>query len=360
MKRLLFLILAFGALLIPQPAHAGILPGCDRTIYAVPAGGYLKSKIDTSDDRENPVPYYDHIITPELYAASPLSYEMEGTASEDVGNFQVGINRPCGLNDFVQLFVNLANWGFSILAITAVFFFIWGGFTWLIAGGRQEYIETGKRTVEGTFVGVIIVLTAWILVNFYITGLVGESSATFIGKEVPFPLGGTTCAEEFTNNDASGGRTSACTTGDLIFGCTDDSGAGSVQQVQTALNKRCNQLCGPANGCYGNQTAHCVRMFQAANGIPVTGEVDPTTWAAIQDPSANDCLPLEYPNPIGIPDYDNVFPYNATPYAFGSCISQKSPERYSCIPAHGPFDCPPDSGTLQADYAYSPSPCVFF
>lgn len=373
MKRSAFiLLLLILGLSLPGAASAEVLPGCDRTIYIVTQGGWVRQIAPErgnqyAEDFIGPIPAFinEHVITPDLYFQDPTLYNPATSAEDALENVQVGINRACGFNDFVQLFINIINWGFSILAVVSVFFIMWGGFTLLISGGRSELIEAGKKTVQGTIVGIIVVLTAYIIVNFYMFGLVGDTRATFLGTTVPNPLGGTTCRQEFKEHNVIPEN---CSAGNLSFGCTDATNTGSVRNVQELLNKKCNGICGPANGCFGNQTAHCVRMFQAANAMEPTGTIDGVTAAAITNPALTNCFTkrritengqtreakLTYQNPIGFPDFENVFPSAAVPSAFGSCTALTWP----CIPAHGPFECPDDVvGGIRVTYEYSPTAC---
>lgn len=383
MKRLL---LIFGILVLsaalPRVAHAQIVPSCDKTVYVVTQGGWL---LDVDPKRPD-----EHVITPELYNQNPAFFSPGASAGESA-NISVTTTPACGFNDFVQLFVNIINWAFSFLVIISSFFFIWGGFTLLIAGGRSEFIEGGKKTIQGTIVGILIVLTAYIIVNFYVQGLIGDSTATFLGKEVPNPLAGESCQKTFKDNTAMAGRGSqnSCRRGNLIFGCTDTTKNGSVHEIQRLLNKKCGGICGDENGCYGNQTAHCVRMFQLANldrdtGVPLvpTGEVDAGTWASIQDPDRTDCfttrkiiepgedgveriVKMDYPNPVGIADFQNAFPITelTKDKAFGSCAA---PGGFACLPAHAQIDCPSGvvkdfviGSSVDVSFDYVPMSCAW-
>lgn len=92
----------------------------------------------------------------------------------------------CGLDDFVELFSNAYGWGLSILGALALFFFVYGGFVWLIAAGNQERIERGKKILGNTLIGVIIGLTSWMIVNVVIAFLVTPPGQTvdFTGTKV--------------------------------------------------------------------------------------------------------------------------------------------------------------------------------
>ena len=56
-----------------------------------------------------------------------------------------------------------------------------------------------------------------------------------------------------------------------------------VKDVQRALNAR-GFATGKADGVYGLQTAHAVRMFQESQGLVADGEVGPATFKALKIP----------------------------------------------------------------------------
>lgn len=71
----------------------------------------------------------------------------------------------CGLNDIVNVFINAADYLFGILGALALLFFIYGGITWLTAGGSPERIDKGRRILIGAVVGIAICLGAWLAVD---------------------------------------------------------------------------------------------------------------------------------------------------------------------------------------------------
>jgi len=91
--------------------------------------------------------------------------------------------RSCGLNDFVQLFVNLAKWGWWVLPALALLMFVWGGFLLLSSGGNQERIQQGKKMLVSVLVGgLIIILLAWVIVSLVVYMLKGEADNLIFGK----------------------------------------------------------------------------------------------------------------------------------------------------------------------------------
>jgi peptidoglycan hydrolase-like protein with peptidoglycan-binding domain len=54
-----------------------------------------------------------------------------------------------------------------------------------------------------------------------------------------------------------------------------------VLDVQRRLLAQGYTQLGAADGFFGDQTREAVRAFQQAGGLPVSGEVDCATWAAL-------------------------------------------------------------------------------
>lgn len=246
-------------------------------------------------------------------------------------------SQACQLTDFINLFVYLTKWGFSILAILAVLMMIYGGFQFVTAGGRSSKVDEGKRVINGTIIGTIVALTAYIIINSTVTAISGTSIvsknpfgviATVFGSNRPeYTVNGQTIQRVFSGNGSlgtggSGGgendiprcrlttstwdrvqittvipdptfttaNGAPCYAINLSTYCADSGtkDRGPVTQIQEKLNtKGCD--CGTADGCYGSKVARCVQKFQIANLLPATGAVDLTTSALIMNDGGKKC-----------------------------------------------------------------------
>jgi hypothetical protein len=189
------------------------------------------------------------------------------------------------------VFVTIARWGLGLLGIVALGFFIYGGFLMLISSGRSEYVSKGKAILTGTFLGIVVVLTAFVLVNTLGRAL-GSKNTDLAG-------GADSCRKA--------GNSSLCSAVLENF-CHDPvNSAGQVVALQNALNDKCR--CNLAvDGCYGDQTATCVWFFKLANGMTVTDNPKHETAnaaliAAAQNPASVACaegvdsLPPDFPEP---------------------------------------------------------------
>ncbi len=90
----------------------------------------------------------------------------------------------CGLEDFLQLFVNLYSFALhNILAPLAIFFFVVGSVVLLTAAGYSERIELGRNIISQTVAGVIIVLLSWVVIDTSIYLLTGSPDRLVFGKK---------------------------------------------------------------------------------------------------------------------------------------------------------------------------------
>jgi hypothetical protein len=53
--------------------------------------------------------------------------------------------------------------------------FVWGGFSWLTSGGNAEKIKKGSQTMIWAAIGVMLVLSSYIILTTYLDYLTGRS-----------------------------------------------------------------------------------------------------------------------------------------------------------------------------------------
>jgi hypothetical protein len=240
---LLALLLIMG-FTFAMPTNAALLPDCDQTVYNVQSRANLGKG------------YLDYKITPDRFEEKYPATARDGLAVE------ITVNRPCGIDDFIQLFINLANWGLSILAVIATTMFIWGGFTFLTAGGRDEYIKNGKDILIGTSTGVIVVLSAYLLVTFWSFASLGQNYAFAPNSGFSRSIfgQGLSCLSSYTeecNVDQDDLQKN------FHLGCGDKK-TKLVAQIQSQLSKRKCLEPNRSTGCFDSVTRDAVTRFQNA------------------------------------------------------------------------------------------------
>ena len=75
------------------------------------------------------------------------------------------------------LVLNIVSFALGFLGLIAVIMIIYGGITYVTAGGAQEKIESAKKIIMYAIVGIIIVLISFALVNTVIGGATAGTDA---------------------------------------------------------------------------------------------------------------------------------------------------------------------------------------
>lgn len=79
----------------------------------------------------------------------------------------------CGIKEFVILLINIFQLMLGVIGSLALFFFVYGGFMWILSRGNPQMIQRGKDIITGAVIGVTVVMGSWFLINFIIALLTG-------------------------------------------------------------------------------------------------------------------------------------------------------------------------------------------
>lgn len=82
----------------------------------------------------------------------------------------------CGLDELMQVFVNIYEEGIKYVGAVTLLFFVIGGFFLLTSGGSSERIELGKKTLVGATIGLLLVLGSFVLVTFIEQNILGADT----------------------------------------------------------------------------------------------------------------------------------------------------------------------------------------
>ena len=75
-----------------------------------------------------------------------------------------------------MIFQTIVNVSQLILAVTgaaALLMLAYGGTLWIVAAGSQEMIQKGKQAIMAAAIGIVVILGAWLIVNFTILAVTG-------------------------------------------------------------------------------------------------------------------------------------------------------------------------------------------
>ena len=73
-----------------------------------------------------------------------------------------------GNADLKQTVMNIITYVLGLLGLIAVIMILYGGFTWMTAGGNEDKIDTAKQIISAAAVGLVIILIAWAIVTFVV------------------------------------------------------------------------------------------------------------------------------------------------------------------------------------------------
>jgi len=66
---------------------------------------------------------------------------------------------------FERLLDSIASWLLGIGAVVVAIFLIWGGLTYVFAGGNAEKAEAAKTRIVNALIGAAVVFGAWLIIN---------------------------------------------------------------------------------------------------------------------------------------------------------------------------------------------------
>lgn len=61
----------------------------------------------------------------------------------------------------------------TFLGIIAVVVILLGGFKWMTAGGNEDKVSEARKLIISGIIGLVIILSAWAIVNFVLTNIQG-------------------------------------------------------------------------------------------------------------------------------------------------------------------------------------------
>lgn len=82
----------------------------------------------------------------------------------------------CTITDILVVFVNVAELLLGIVGAVALGYFIYGGFTLLISGGRSEQVQKGKDIIRNATIGIAIIFLSGVIVRFTTQALTGGAA----------------------------------------------------------------------------------------------------------------------------------------------------------------------------------------
>lgn len=87
------------------------------------------------------------------------------------------LTMPCwhSLAGMVAVLITVTDFILGIVGALALLMFVWGGFQWLMSAGEEERVKAGTTTLRNALIGLLIVFSSWIGVNFIVSTLTGKT-----------------------------------------------------------------------------------------------------------------------------------------------------------------------------------------
>jgi hypothetical protein len=84
--------------------------------------------------------------------------------------------QPCQACDVVTLENNVVGWLVMMLGIIAAIVIVYAGFKLVTSGGNQHAMEEAKGMINNIIIGYLIVLAAWLMIDYALKALLDEGS----------------------------------------------------------------------------------------------------------------------------------------------------------------------------------------
>ncbi|MDP2790028.1 MAG: pilin [bacterium] len=80
----------------------------------------------------------------------------------------IGGSLGLGNADLKTTVMNIITFVLGLLGLIAVVMMLYGGFTWMTAGGNEDKVDTAKKIISSAAVGLVIILISWAIVTFVV------------------------------------------------------------------------------------------------------------------------------------------------------------------------------------------------
>lgn len=83
-------------------------------------------------------------------------------------------NGICGWCELIQLGQNVIDFLIKISTVLAIAFIIYGGIMMMITSAKPEKLQASRSIIWSAVIGLVIVLTSWVILNTFFHLLTGE------------------------------------------------------------------------------------------------------------------------------------------------------------------------------------------
>ena len=98
-----------------------------------------------------------------------LKVQPSGATAKNPDGTPYNYTQPCTRCHVFKLAENVIDFGLEgVVPPVAAVLFIYAGLMILLAGANQKLFENGKTIFKNTFIGLLIILASWLIVNTFI------------------------------------------------------------------------------------------------------------------------------------------------------------------------------------------------
>jgi len=133
----------------------------------------------------------------------------------------------CSLNLFLKLGLNIADYILGIVGALTLLMFVYGGVMMVISGGSSDRVKKGKDIIVGSVVGLAIVFSSYLIIQFVSVNLLGGTfnanlpPETVMDKQQVQP--GAKCKSDYNGHCVNGGSCNPTTEAGVASDCGTDS-----------------------------------------------------------------------------------------------------------------------------------------
>jgi len=81
------------------------------------------------------------------------------------------LSNPLGTTDIKVIISRIVQALLGITGAVALLMFVWGGFQWMASAGNPEWIKKGKETMKWAIFGLVIMISAYMIISTIVTAL---------------------------------------------------------------------------------------------------------------------------------------------------------------------------------------------
>jgi len=113
-----------------------------------------------------------------LLVALPAIAGLKGDLEEKSKTVAGGAGLNTGNTDLPKMIGTIIQQVMGLIGVILVIFFIYAGFLWMTAQGKEEQIEKAKNIIKDCTIGLAILLASYAITNFVLGAIINATGTT--------------------------------------------------------------------------------------------------------------------------------------------------------------------------------------